>query len=50
VGECDLPGQPDSIATKEGILAIAIENERNEELDEGALPFDTLQVRGLTVR
>lgn len=36
--ECALPGQPDSIATKAGILAIAIENERDEELNQGALP------------
>ncbi len=36
--ECTLPGQPDSVAANAGILAIAIENERNEEVNEGALP------------
>jgi len=36
--ECSLPGQPDSIAANAGILAIAIENERNEDLNDGALP------------
>ncbi|MBA1158426.1 esterase-like activity of phytase family protein [Microvirga mediterraneensis] len=36
--ECTLPGQPDSVAAKAGILAIAIENERNEEVNDGALP------------
>jgi len=37
---CDLGGQPDSVAlSKDGkLLAIAIENERDEELNEGALP------------
>lgn len=37
---CDLGGQPDSIArAKDGsFIAIAIENERDEDLDEGALP------------
>lgn len=37
---CDLGGQPDSVAlSKDGkFLAIAIENERDEELNEGALP------------
>ena len=37
---CDLPGQPDSIAlAKDGsFLAIAIENERDEDLNDGALP------------
>jgi hypothetical protein len=38
VAECTLPGQPDSVAANAGILAVAIENERNEEIDEGALP------------
>ncbi|MDP8920149.1 MAG: alkaline phosphatase, partial [Pseudomonadota bacterium] len=38
VGECALPGQPDSIAVNAGVLAIAIENERNEEVNDGALP------------
>jgi hypothetical protein len=36
--ECALPGQPDSVSANAGILAIAIENERNEEINEGALP------------
>lgn len=36
--ECVLPGQPDSVAANAGILAIAIENERNEDVNEGALP------------
>lgn len=37
---CDLGGQPDSVAlSKDGKwLAIAIENERDEELNEGKLP------------
>ncbi|QPC88499.1 alkaline phosphatase [Mesorhizobium sp. NBSH29] len=37
---CDLGGQPDSIAhSKDGTyLAIAIENERDEDLNDGALP------------
>lgn len=38
--ECDLGGQPDSIAkAKDGsFLVIAIENERDEDLNDGALP------------
>jgi DNA-binding beta-propeller fold protein YncE len=36
--ECAMPGQPDSVAANAGVLAIAIENERNEEVNEGALP------------
>ncbi|OCW59227.1 esterase-like activity of phytase family protein [Hoeflea olei] len=38
--ECDLGGQPDSIArAKDGsFLAIAIENERDEDLNDGVLP------------
>jgi len=36
--ECPLPGQPDSVAVNAGVLAVAIENERNEELNGGALP------------
>lgn len=38
--ECDLGGQPDSIASaKDGsFIAIAIENERDEDLDDGVLP------------
>ena len=37
---CDLGGQPDSVAlSKDGkFLAIAIENERDEELNDGELP------------
>ncbi|MFD9900149.1 esterase-like activity of phytase family protein [Mesorhizobium sp. NPDC059025] len=37
---CDLGGQPDSVAlSKDGkFLAVAIENERDEEINEGALP------------
>ncbi|MGA0539276.1 esterase-like activity of phytase family protein [Neotabrizicola sp. VNH66] len=40
VGECDLGGQPDSVArAKDGsFLAIAIENERDEDVNDGALP------------
>lgn len=36
--ECTLPGQPDSVAANAGILAIAIENERDEKENDGALP------------
>jgi uncharacterized protein YjiK len=38
--ECELQGQPDSVASSKdgGFLAIAIENQRNEEVNEGALP------------
>lgn len=37
VGRCDLPGQPDSvgIAPDGSFLAVAIENERDEDLDDG---------------
>lgn len=37
---CDLGGQPDSVAvSKDGrYVAVAIENERDEDLDEGELP------------
>ena len=37
---CDLGGQPDSVAlSKDGkYLAVAIENERDEELNDGAMP------------
>lgn len=37
---CDVPGQPDSVAkSKDGkMLAIAIENERDEDLDDGVIP------------
>ncbi|KFG69235.1 esterase-like activity of phytase family protein [Microvirga sp. BSC39] len=36
--ECTLPGQPDSVAAHAGVIAIAIENERDEKLNDGALP------------
>ena len=36
--ECSLPGQPDSVAVHAGVLAIAIENERDEKVNDGALP------------
>ncbi len=40
VAECDLGGQPDSVAAaKDGsFLAIAIENERDEEVNDGEIP------------
>ncbi len=40
VGSCDLGGQPDSVArAKDGsFLAVAIENERDEDLNDGELP------------
>lgn len=40
VAVCDLGGQPDSVAkAKDGsFLAIAIENERDEDVNDGALP------------
>ncbi|HSI39815.1 MAG TPA: esterase-like activity of phytase family protein [Xanthobacteraceae bacterium] len=40
VATCDLGGQPDSLAKSPdgSFLAIAIENERDEDLNEGALP------------
>lgn len=40
VAECDLGGQPDSVArAKDGsFIAVAIENERDEELNDGDLP------------
>lgn len=40
VAECDIGGQPDSVArAKDGsFLAIAVENERDEELNDGVLP------------
>ena len=40
VASCDLPGQPDSVA-KSGdgaFLAVAIENERDEDLNDGVIP------------
>lgn len=40
LASCDLPGQPDSVAkAKDGsFLAVAIENERDEDLGDGGLP------------
>lgn len=40
LGSVDLPGQPDSVATsKDGqFIAVAIENERDEDLGDGAPP------------
>ncbi|WP_116082499.1 esterase-like activity of phytase family protein [Tropicimonas sp. IMCC34011] len=40
VSRCDLGGQPDSIAASGdgAFLSIAIENERDEDLDDGVLP------------
>ncbi len=40
VGQCDLGGQPDSVAvSKDGkFVAVAIENERDEDLNDGAIP------------
>ena len=37
---CDLGGQPDSIAHNDAgtLIAIAIENERDEDVDDGAIP------------
>ncbi|AUQ65355.1 esterase-like activity of phytase family protein [Phaeobacter inhibens] len=39
-GSCDLGGQPDSVAkSKDGaFLAVAIENERDEDLNDGLMP------------
>ncbi|GGE27974.1 alkaline phosphatase [Agaricicola taiwanensis] len=38
--ECDLGGQPDSVASSKdgGFLAIAMENQRDEEVNGGAIP------------
>ena len=40
VANCDLGGQPDSVALspKGDMIAVAIENERDEEVNDGALP------------
>ena len=40
VAECDIGGQPDSVArAKDGsFLAIAVENERDEDVNDGAIP------------
>ncbi|MEM8789114.1 MAG: esterase-like activity of phytase family protein [Pseudomonadota bacterium] len=39
-GRCDLGGQPDSIAAAPdgGFIAVAIENERDEDLNDGVIP------------
>jgi hypothetical protein len=39
-GTCDLGGQPDSVAHNDAgsLLAVAIENERDEDLNDGAMP------------
>lgn len=40
VAECDIGGQPDSVArAKDGsFLAVAVENERDEDLNDGVIP------------
>lgn len=40
IGSCDLGGQPDSVAVSkdEKYVAIAIENERDEDLNDGIIP------------
>lgn len=40
VAECDIGGQPDSVArAKDGsFLAVAVENERDEEVNDGTIP------------
>ncbi len=40
IAACDLGGQPDSVAVaKDGsLVAVAIENERNEDLNDGVIP------------
>ena len=40
VAECDIGGQPDAVArAKDGsFLAVAVENERDEDLNDGAIP------------
>lgn len=38
VATCSLGGQPDSIATGEDFVAIAIENERDEDFNDGVIP------------
>ncbi|MEM8824196.1 MAG: esterase-like activity of phytase family protein, partial [Pseudomonadota bacterium] len=40
VGRCDLPGQPDAVAVAPdgSFLAVAIENERDEDLNDGVIP------------
>ncbi|WP_282602599.1 esterase-like activity of phytase family protein [Paracoccus sp. PARArs4] len=38
VDNCDLGGQPDSVAIGADMIAVAIENERDEDLGDGGLP------------
>ncbi|GIT90856.1 alkaline phosphatase [Jannaschia pagri] len=40
VDRCDLPGQPDAVAVApdQSFLAVAIENERDEDLNDGIIP------------
>ncbi len=40
LSQCDLGGQPDSVASskQKDMVAIAIENERDEDLNDGAIP------------
>lgn len=38
LASCALGGQPDSIAAGDGFVAIAIENERDEDLNDGVIP------------
>lgn len=40
LGQCDLGGQPDSVAVSpdQAWVAVAIENERDEDLNDGAIP------------
>ncbi|WP_163265336.1 esterase-like activity of phytase family protein [Chelativorans alearense] len=50
---CELAGQPDSVAVSKDkrFLAVAIENERDEDLDDGVIPqmpAGTLQIFSLT--
>lgn len=49
VSRCDLGGQPDSVAISpdKSLLAVAIENERDEDLNDGKLP--QLPAGGLVV-
>ncbi|MGF1562769.1 MAG: esterase-like activity of phytase family protein [Geminicoccaceae bacterium] len=35
---CDVGGQPDSVASNGAFLAVAIENERDEDLNDGVIP------------
>jgi hypothetical protein len=40
LGQCDLGGQPDSVAKSpdDSFVAVAIENERDEDLNDGSIP------------